>query len=294
MDIPYLPLMRAKSLPELIAARSNLREVIAIRQQIEIDAIPFGADPYTLSGTCACCRREVMFQVSGMYSLGTLADGRVLPNWREHLDCPSCGLVNRVRASLHILQQEFSPTADAAIYVTEQMTPTYKWIKARFPNTSGSEYFAHHHRSGDIVNDIQHQDVQELSFRNGEFEYILTFDVLEHVPDHRKALREFFRCLRPGGVLMVTVPFRWDSYDHELRAEQRDDGQIEHFMEPEFHGNPMDMERGSLCFRYFGWRLVDEIRDVGFSDVKVLFYWSEQLRYFGDPQRIIIARKPSA
>jgi SAM-dependent methyltransferase len=191
-----------------------------------------------------------------------------------------------------VLQQEFSPTATAAIYITEQVTPAYKWIKAHFPNCLGSEYFPGHHRSGDFVNGLRHQDVQELSFRDDEFEYILTFDVLEHVPHFRKALREFFRCLRPKGVLLITVPFLWNSYEHQVRAELRDDGKVEHFMEPEFHGNPMNMERGSLRFRYFGWRLIDELSEIGFSNVEVLFYWSEQLRYFGDSQLIVTARKP--
>jgi hypothetical protein len=293
VEIPHLPLMRARSQPEFLAARSNLGEVVTARQRIETDAIPFDAQAYTLSGTCACCRGEGIFQVSGMYSSHTLADGRVFPNWREELSCLSCGLVNRVRASLHVLQQEFPPAANAPIYITEQMTPTYKWMQARFPNTLGNDSFPSNRRSGEFINGIQNADLQHLPFRGDEFECILSFDVLEHVPDHRKALKEFFRCLRPTGSLLITVPFRSDSYDHEVRAEQRDDGEIEHFMEPEFHGMPADMEHGSLCFRRFGWRLVDELSEIGFSEAQVLFYWSEQLRYFGDPQLIITARKPA-
>ena len=91
---------------------------------------------------------------------------------------------------------------------------------------------------------------------------------------------------------MVTVPFCWTSDDHVIRAVMREGGEIQHLLEPEFHGNPLDMERGSLCFRYFGWQILDELRGAGFVDAEVVSYWSRELRYFGDPQFIVTARKP--
>lgn len=42
-------------------------------------------------------------------------------------------------------------------------------------------------------------------------DFILSTETLEHVPEPRKFLAEAFRCLAPGGVLLLTVPFaaRW-------------------------------------------------------------------------------------
>ena len=288
---PHLPLLRSRSMNDFTEARVLLRDVIAARRQIEIDAIPFGSDVFTLPGTCACCKRRTDFQVSGMYSSHRLPDGRVFPNWREHLNCLACGLWNRVRASLQVLLQESAPDPQAVIYMTERITPTFQWLKARFPNTKGSEYFPGAHRSGDFVGDIQHQDVQCLSFDDESLDYIVTFDVLEHVPHYQRALHEFFRCLRPGGTLMITVPFSWTSSEHQVRCELGEDGEIVHFMEPEYHGNPVDAEGGSLCFRYFGWQILSELHAVGFDEAEVLSYWSSEMRYFGDPQIIIVARK---
>jgi SAM-dependent methyltransferase len=269
-----------------------MSKVIAERAAIESAAIPFDADVFTLPGYCACCEARRTFQVSGMYASQRLPDGRLIPNWREHLNCLTCGLTSRLRASLQILRETYRPAESARIYMTERKTRTYEWMAKRYRNLQGSEYFLGSYRSGDQVDGIQHEDVQHLSFADNSFDFILTFEVLEHVPDPQQAFSELCRCLRPNGVLMVSVPFSWIHEEHLIRAVMHDDGEIEHILEPEIHGNPVDPEGGSLCFRYFGWRILDDLRDAGFVDAEVLNYWSRDLKYFGDPQFIMTARKP--
>jgi len=44
------------------------------------------------------------------------------------------------------------------------------------------------------------------AYREGQFEVFLCSHVLEHVVDDRKALREIFRVLEPGGVAVLLVP----------------------------------------------------------------------------------------
>lgn len=50
-------------------------------------------------------------------------------------------------------------------------------------------------------------DIQALPFRAGAFDAVKATEVLEHVPDVRRALAECRRVLRPGGHLVITVPF---------------------------------------------------------------------------------------
>lgn len=50
-------------------------------------------------------------------------------------------------------------------------------------------------------------DIQALPFRAGAFDAVKATEVLEHVPDVARALAECRRVLRPGGALVITVPF---------------------------------------------------------------------------------------
>src|SRR5262249_13737806 len=159
------------------------------------------------------------------------------------------------------------------------------------PATVGSEYLGATYESGATVDAVLHQDVQTLSFSDASFDYVLSFDVLEHVPDEIRALREFFRTLRAGGYLLLTVPFSADHGEPQISAVRDAQGIIAQFMEPEYHGNPVS-KTGSLAYRKFGWRLLDDLRAVGFERPEVVTYWSQQLRYYGDPQVAIIACKP--
>lgn len=41
---------------------------------------------------------------------------------------------------------------------------------------------------------------------NGRYDYVMAFEVLEHIQDHVQAVRDWKRCLTPGGRLIISVP----------------------------------------------------------------------------------------
>jgi SAM-dependent methyltransferase len=52
-------------------------------------------------------------------------------------------------------------------------------------------------------------DGGELPVRTASVDFVITFEVLEHVRNEHLALAEMHRILRPGGVLAISVPNRW-------------------------------------------------------------------------------------
>lgn len=246
---------------------------------------------FVLPGFCAVCGKESNFISSWMYSL-TAEDGSPLMNWREHLQCQECGLVTRVRGALHFFYTRFHPDKGASIYLTEQLTPLYAHLSRKHPHLVGSEFLGSDTVPGTVRDNVRHEDVTNLSFPRNSFDFILSFDVLEHVADWKKALSEFARTLKPGGKLLFTAPFNKYSDQTLIRAEVSPTGEILHHLPPEYHGNPVDPENGSLCFQTFGWQLMDDLKDAGFENPTAHIYWSKDYMYLGGEQFIFTAEKP--
>lgn len=62
------------------------------------------------------------------------------------------------------------------------------------------------HRISFVVQDI----CEGLPFEDGSFDFVLSTNTLEAIPDKAAALKEMHRVLRPGGTLVV-AHFDWDS-----------------------------------------------------------------------------------
>lgn len=60
-----------------------------------------------------------------------------------------------------------------------------------------------------------HADLyQSVPLRDASADVVLLLEVLEHVPDPSRLLREVARVLRPGGLLLLATPFVW--YLHQI------------------------------------------------------------------------------
>lgn len=53
------------------------------------------------------------------------------------------------------------------------------------------------------------KNVQYLGL-DGHLDYVLSFQVLEHVSDPKTLIDEFNRILKPNGTLLISVPFLYD------------------------------------------------------------------------------------
>ncbi len=65
---------------------------------------------------------------------------------------------------------------------------------------------------------------EAMPFRSGAFAGAIALDVFEHIEDDEAAFREVFRAIRPGGILVLSVPaFRslWGPHDVALMHHRR-------------------------------------------------------------------------
>lgn len=240
-----------------------------------VGRLAFGRE--RVPGHCSLCRADAGFAV--------LPDVRARIDFREQFVCDGCGLSARARAVYRALET-LVPAREAQVFATEQVSYGFCWLASRYPDAVGSEYFSADRAerlqrtlavmlpdAGPGQRTLRHEDVTALSFDDGTLDAVVTCDVLEHVPDADAALAEFARVLRPDGVLVLTVPFAADRAESLLRARLAADGRVEHLVEPEYHGDPVDPD-GILAYHTFGWDLLDRVRGAGFAEA----YWCRSLR----------------
>ncbi len=286
----HLPVRVYRSLGEYRASRDADRAGRRMQEEREQYWMAHG-DEFAVPGHCAVCGAESSFLVDLEYA--GERNGIRVPNWRERMVCPTCGLNNRMRAALHIAKTELGLGQGKLIYVTEQSTSLYHQLRQRFGSVEGSEFLGNAVPLGGVDGrGIRNEDLTRLTYRTASFDAILSFEVLEHIPAYDRAFAECCRVLRPGGIFLFSVPFAPNSYEHVVRARVRDDGSVEHLLPPEYHGDPLSQE-GCLAYYHFGWRILDDLLRAGFGEPRALGVWSEFYGYLGPEQVFFAAIKPA-
>lgn len=57
----------------------------------------------------------------------------------------------------------------------------------------------------------------KLPYKDGSYDLVVAFDVLEHIEHHEEALAEWTRVLKKGGTVMFTIPaYQWLWSDHDV------------------------------------------------------------------------------
>ncbi|PIV00992.1 hypothetical protein COS54_01870 [Candidatus Shapirobacteria bacterium CG03_land_8_20_14_0_80_39_12] len=74
---------------------------------------------------------------------------------------------------------------------------------------------------GELKVNLRVADATKLPFEDKTFDRIIATEILEHIPDDQKAIAEIYRVLKPGGMVMITVPninypFLWDPLNWTL------------------------------------------------------------------------------
>jgi SAM-dependent methyltransferase len=232
-------------------------------RRLECEALA-EAEKSPVFGRCGLCERDSVFEWNASAPP------------RENLRCVSCACIGRQRAAAALLLASLALPRRAAVYASEHASPFFVALRARVHRLSGSEFAVPLRRRLRLSawlwrqgcpGWVRHGDMTALAFDDASLDGVISQDVLEHVDDYRAALREVARVLRPGAPFVLTVPFQ-DHAAANVRIATRDAaGRVVHHGEPEYHGDPVS--GGVLCYHHFGWALLDDMREAGFSAAAV-------------------------
>jgi SAM-dependent methyltransferase len=179
---------------------------------------------------------------------------------RDHYRCEGCGSIPRQRAVMLMLQDLAPNWRELAIHESSPSGPTsdrlWRECKGYVPS------FCY----PDVPRGAQHngarcEDLEQLTFADDQFDVVITQEVFEHIFDYRGAFREVMRTVKPGGIHLFTTPKYKGLRKTEDRAIRKADGEIQHLVEPEYHGNPIDSS-GSLVTVHYGDDICEIIWDA--------------------------------
>jgi SAM-dependent methyltransferase len=213
---------------------------------------------------------------------------------RETSSCGNCGSTVRMRGVVHLVSQ--------AIFGKSIALPDFP----HRPDIRGvglSDWDEYARRLADRVsytNTYYHQepflDITNIPDESsGSCDFVISTDVFEHVaPPVSKAFDGALKLLKPGGTLVLTVPFATEideTREHFPRLGKfeivepangqyrmintRDDGVVEHFDDLVFHGGPGT----TLEMRVFARASLEaELKRAGFTNIR---FASEPVQKFG-------------
>jgi SAM-dependent methyltransferase len=227
------------------------------------------------AGYCSVCEAETQFSSDQVWL-------------RDHYRCERCGSIPRERAVLTILNRRYPGWRDLAIHESSPGMPSSDHLSRSCSNYVGTHYFSDV-PAGEEHRGFRSEDLCNQTFPDASFNLVITQDVMEHVLDPDRAFREIARTLRPGGSHVFTTPIYPDLEASEARARLRN-GEVEHLVEPEYHGNPID-PKGSLVTMRWGQDIGEIILAASGLITTIYVIVDRRLGIDGEFLEVLVSRK---
>jgi SAM-dependent methyltransferase len=227
---------------------------------------------YWIDGLCKVCGVRARFR-------------RRHPSLRESLTCPSCKSSFRYRGQAEALVEVLGGGAEASL-ASLAGSGALSELSIYEPGTAGplrqvlskakvykQSVFEPALAAGGASQQIEHQDLMALTYRDGTFDLVVTSDVFEHIRKPFDGFREVFRVLKPGGAHVFTIPLASSRPNKTVYRVDTSGPDDIHILPPRYH----DAGKGgrSLVYTDFGHDLDQQLQDIGFAPTR--FFEHHQL-----------------
>lgn len=162
---------------------------------------------------------------------------------------------------------------------------TFNFLKGHCHDFTFSEYFP---GGAPVVNGVRNEDITNLTFLSNSFDLLTSNGVMEHVPEDIQGYQECHRILKPGGMLLFTVPL----YDtpESIKLASINGNEIVWHGTPEYHDSRLAGPFSAPTFWRHSWRdMCDRVRQVGFRSVELVDVILSPSH--GEPSQVIKAIK---
>lgn len=226
-------------------------------------------------GYCTICERNVFFAETG-------------PWLRDQYICLSCHSIPRNRALLKVLGQHFPSWRELYIHESSPGGASSDKIRRECSRLVVSQFFSDVPR-GEFRDSQRSEDLESLTFPDNSFDLVITQDVFEHVLRPERAFAEIARTLKPDGAHVFTAPY-YRGRKTVIRARAGKSGDVEHLMQPDYHGNPIDPE-GSLVVTEWGDDICDFIFHASAMTTSIFSFFDRRLGLRGEFLDVFVSRK---
>lgn len=129
--------------------------------------------------------------------------------WHQNSICPNCSSQIRQRLFVGILQN--SKKINFKTIIAEKKILHFapdksisKILKSYAKTYNTADFLAEGYEYSNIDYNIDISNMTEI--KDNEYDCLIAFDVLEHVPNHKTSIKEINRVLKKGGYCILTVP----------------------------------------------------------------------------------------
>jgi glycosyltransferase involved in cell wall biosynthesis len=198
---------------------------------------------------------------------------------REGYHCCKCQSSLRYRGQAEAIVQIFAQPNITLLKDLAQ-DPDFKQLSIYEPGVIGSfrKYFEHLPNyinsyfwsdvtPGDYRDGLQCQNLEKLTYKDEQFDLVISSDIMEHVRHPWEAFQETWRVLKPGGYYIFSIPVQVPMSKQTVFRVDTSGKEDIHLLEPIYHSAPKPKggRQESLVYVDFGEDIVEKLEQIGYQ-----------------------------